>query len=172
MHLPAPCAVLLAVGLLPSMLVAQQSSLEIGLDGGMEYSFDAQLLTIAVPFQRVRAAFHSGERMSFEPTFSFTRVSSGGQSLAAFALLIGALYDTGPTRRSTYARPFAGIEYADASFADSETAFNLGVGFGTRSMIADQLAVRIEASITGRFGLEGGTDGAIGVTVGLSFFTK
>jgi hypothetical protein len=172
MHLPAKCGVLLAVCLIPSMLAAQQYDIEIGLDGGLEYAFDGDLLTIALPFQRVRAAFPLEHRLAIEPSLSFTRLSSNGASLAALVMGIAALYDLEARGKATYARPFFGIEYADASFGDAETVFDLGAGIGTRSRIADRLALRIEASVAGRFGAEGGTDGVIGATVGLSFFTR
>lgn len=158
--------------LLPSVLSSQQRGVEIGLDGGVQYGFENELLVIALPFQRVRAAFPSGSRLAFEPGLSLTRISSGGSSLWALAFEVGALYDLAASRTSTYARPFAGIEYADASFSDSETVFDLGIGFGTRSRIADRLALRIEGNVTGRFGREGGADGMLGATIGLSFFTR
>ena len=85
---------------------------------------------------------------------------------------VGVLYDLAAAGTSTYARPFAGIEYADATFSDAEAVFDLGIGFGTRSRLADRLALRIEANVTGRFGQSGGADGMIGATVGLSFFTR
>jgi hypothetical protein len=172
MRPPRRCTLLLVALSLPSILFAQQRSIELGLDGGLQYSFDAELLTLAVPFQRVRAAFPSGYRLALEPALSFTRLSSNGESLTVLAIQVGAVYDLAATRTSTYARPFAGFEYADASFSDGETVFDLGVGFGTRSRLADQLALRIEASLTGRFGESGGTDGVIGATIGLSFFTR
>jgi hypothetical protein len=171
--MPVPSCRSVALALLfPASLQAQSRALEIGMDGGLEYSFDADLLTIAVPFQRVRAAFPMEDRLALEPSLSLTRLSANGESAVALAMRVGVLYDLEATRGSTYARPFAGFEYADASFADSETVFNLGAGIGTRSSFADQLALRIEASLTGRFGAEGGTDGVIGATVGLSFFTR
>lgn len=172
MRLPAQCAVLVAVCLLPSMLVAQRNNdVEIGLDGGMSYSLDAELLTIAIPFQRVRAAFPLEHRLAIEPAFSFTRLSSNGVSLAALMMGAGVLYDLDDTPGASYARPFVGLEYADG-FGESETVFNLGAGIGTRTRIADRLALRLEGSITGRFGASGGTDGVIGATVGLSFYTR
>jgi hypothetical protein len=120
----------------------------------------------------VRAAFPAEDRLAFEPALSFVRASSNGSSLVVLAIQVGALYDLDPTRSRTYARPFVGLEYADASFSDPDTVFDLGVGFGTRSRIADRLALRIEATITGRFGSTGGTDGGLGATAGLSFFTR
>jgi hypothetical protein len=120
----------------------------------------------------VRAAFPLEHRLAIEPALSFTRLSSNGESLAALVMRVGVLYDLEDEGNTTYARPFVGIEYADASFGDSETVFDLGAGVGTRSRIAHRLALRIEASITGRFGAEGGADGVIGTTVGLSFFTR
>ena len=171
MRLPTQAAVLFTLCSIPSMLVAQQSSIELGLDGGLEYAFDPDLLTIAAPFQRFRAAFPSSDRLAIEPSLSFSRFSSNGESLTAMVIRVGALYDLERERGSTFVRPFAGFEYADASFGDSETVFDLGAGIGTRSRLAEQLALRIEANLTGRFG-EGGTDGVIGATVGLSFFTQ
>jgi outer membrane protein with beta-barrel domain len=167
------CRSVIALALLfPASLQAQSRAVEIGMDGGLEYSFDANLLTIAVPFQRVRAAFPMEDRLALEPSLSFMRLSANGESFATLAMRVGVLYDLEATRGNTFARPFAGFEYVDASFGDSDTAFNLGVGIGTRSSIADQLALRIEANLMGRFGAEGGTDGVVGATVGLSFFTR
>jgi hypothetical protein len=154
------------------MLVAQRPKVEIGMDGGLTYSFDPNLLTISLPFQRIRAAFPLEHRLAIEPALSFTRVSAEGESLAALMLVVGALYDLETEGNATYARPFAGIEYTDASFGDSQTIFDLGAGIGTRTPIADRLALRVEANLTGRFGAEGGTDGVIGALVGLSFYTK
>jgi hypothetical protein len=172
MGLPARCAVLVAVCLPPSMLVAQQDQVEIGVDGGLNYSVDAELLTIAIPFQRVRAAFPLEHRLAIEPTFSFTRLSAQGESFATLAVGAGVLYDIEEQRGSGFARPFFGIEYFDTSLGDSETIFDLGAGIGTRTRLADRLALRIEASLIGRFGAEGGTDAIIGATAGLSFFTR
>ena len=130
------CALLLLPLLPPSTLTAQQRGIEIGLDGGAQYAFDADLLAILIPFQRVRAAFPSGPRLAFEPALALARISSGGSSLLAVAFEVGALYDLAASRTSTYARPFAGIEYGDTSASDAETVFDLGIGFGTRSRLA------------------------------------
>jgi hypothetical protein len=166
------CALLFLAFSLPSVLSAQQRGIEIGLDGGLQYAFDAELLTISVPFQRVRAAFPTDERLAFEPALSFTRLSSGGESAAALALELGALYNFGAERNTSYARPFVGFEYTDASFSDGTTVFDLGIGVGSRSRIADRLALRFEGTATGRFPEGGGIDGAFGATIGLSFFTR
>ena len=172
MRLPAQCAVLLAVCGFPSLVVGQRPKVEIGMDGGLTYAFDPNLLTISLPFQRVRAAFPLEHRLAIEPALSFARLSAEGESVAAVVLTVGALYDLETQGNATYARPFAGIEYTAPSFGDSETIFDLGAGIGTRTPIADRLALRVEANLTGRFGAEGGTDGVIGALVGLSFFTK
>lgn len=171
MRQPCRPTLLLVALLLPSVLSAQRRGVEIGLDGGAEYSLDAGLLTIAIPFQRVRAAFPSGDRLAFEPALSFTRASAGGVSLAVIVFEVGALYEFGATH-GTYTRPFVGFEYADASFSSGDSIVDLGIGFGTRSRVADRLAVRIEGTVTGRFGRGGGSDGVFGVTAGLSFFTR
>jgi hypothetical protein len=156
----------------PALLSAQERPIEIGLDGGLEYSFNSELFTVALPLQRVRAAFPSKDRLAFEPALSFTRLSSNGESLIALILQVGALYGFGSGRNTTYARPFAGIEYVDGSGIDSDAVFDLGVGVGSRSRLTDRLALRFEATVTGQFGTSGGTDGALGGTVGLSFFTR
>jgi hypothetical protein len=162
---------LAAALLIPSLASAQQRGIEIGLDGGARYELDAELLVLAVPLQRVRAAFPSGNRLAFEPALSFARVASGGESVIAMVFEVGAVYDFGATP-TTYTRPFVGYEYADASFAQGESVVDLGIGFGTRSRVADRLAVRIEGTITGRFGTSSGADGVFGVSAGLSFFTR
>lgn len=169
---PRRYVLLLAALWLPSILTAQQQrGVEIGLDGGVRYELESELLTIAVPVQRVRAAFPSGNRLAFEPALSFARLSTGGTSLAAIVFEVGAIYDFAATHTS-YTRPFVGFEYTDASFSSGESVVDLGIGFGTRSRVADRLALRIEGTVTGRFGAEGGTDGVFGVAVGLSFFTR
>jgi hypothetical protein len=172
MRLPAQCAVLLAVSLTTSPLVAQQAQVEIGLDGGLNYSFNLDLLAIAVPFQRVRAAFPMEHRLAIEPFLSFTRLSANGQSVASLEMGAGLLYDLEAERGISFARPFFGLEYIDPSFGESEAVFDLGAAVGTRTRIADRLALRIEGFLAGRLGMEGGTDGVIGATVGLSFFTR
>jgi hypothetical protein len=165
------CALLFALFSLPSILSGQQRGVEIGLDAGIDYSVDSRLLSMSIPLQRVRAAFPSGDRLAFEPALSFSRLSARGESLTALVLQVGAVYDFADTH-TTYTRPFVGFEYADASFSRGESVVDLGIGFGTRSRVADRLAVRSEGNVTGRFGAEGGTDGVFGVTAGLSFFTR
>jgi hypothetical protein len=165
------CALLLAMLSVPPALLGQdRRGIEIGVDGGFEYAFDPDLLTIAVPFQRVRAAFPSGHRLAFEPNLSFTRLSTEGAHATALVAQVGAVYEVG-NGIGTFARPFAGIEYADIGGFDSETVFDLGAGIGTRSRIVDRLHLRIEATLTGRFGESGGADAALGATAGLSFYT-
>jgi hypothetical protein len=171
MRLPRRWAILAALTF-PTTLQSQSRAIEIGLDGGLQYSFDAELLNISVPFQRVRAAFPSSELLAFEPVLSFTRLSSQGESLTVLGLLVGALYDLSPTRNSTYVRPYVGFEYADASGSGEVHAFDLGVGFGTRQRIAERLAIRFEANVTAAFPEGGGTDAVVGLTMGLSFFTR
>ncbi len=124
------------------------------------------MLAISVPFQRVRAAFPSGERLAFEPGLAFTRLSSDGESLTILAFQVGALYNFGATRSNTYLRPFAGIEYVDDSFSGGDYAFDLGMGVGSRSRIDDRLALRFELTATGRFGEGGGTDAVLGASIG------
>ena len=166
------CALVLLVFFLPPTLIAQQPGMEIGMDGGFEYAFDADLFTIAIPVQRIRVAFPSAGRLAWEPNFSFTRLSTNGASATALTLQVGALYNVGSVSNRTFARPFAGLEYLDFSGSDSETVFDLGVGFGTRSRLVDRLALRIEGTFTGRFGQSGGADAALGATAGLSFYTR
>ncbi len=164
---------LLAAALfLPSLVSAQQRGIEIGLDGGFQYSVDADVLAISIPFQRVRAAFPSGERLAFEPALSLTRLSSNGESFTILALELGALYNFAADRRNTYVRPFAGLQYTDDSFSDATTGVDLGIGVGSRSRIADRLAVRYEITATGSFPEGGGADALLGASVGLSFFTR
>jgi hypothetical protein len=163
---------LLLAGLsIPSVLAAQHRGVKIGLDSRALYELDSRLLLIAIPVGRARAAFPSGDRLAFEPAFSFARVSANGGSVTAMVFEVGAVYDF-TSAHTTYTRPFVGYEYADATSFLGESVVDLGIGFGTRSRVADRLAVRIEGTITGRFGTRGGGDGLFGVSAGLSFFTK
>ena len=162
---------LLATLPIPSLLGAQQRGVEIGLDSRALYDLDSRLLLISIPVGRARAAFPAGDRLAFEPAFSFARVSAGGGSVTAMVFEVGAVYDFS-SAHTTYTRPFVAYEYADATSFLGESVVDLGIGFGTRAPIADRLAFRIEGIITGRFGVDGGADGLFGVMAGLSFFTK
>jgi hypothetical protein len=156
---------------IPSFLASQQRGVEIGLDSRALYELDSRLLLISVPLGRARAAFPSGDRLAFEPAFSFARISADGGSVTAMVFEVGAVYDFS-SAHTTYTRPFVAYEYADATSFLGESVVDLGIGFGTRSRIADRLAFRIEGTITGRFGAEGGADGLFGVMAGISFFTR
>jgi hypothetical protein len=162
---------LLAALPIPSLLGAQQRGVEIGLDSRALYDLDSRLLLISIPVGRARAAFPAGDRLAFEPAFSFARVSADGGSVTAMVFEVGAVYDF-TSAHSTYTRPFVAYEYADATSFLGESVVDLGIGFGTRAPVADRLAFRIEGIITGRFGVDGGADGLFGVMAGLSFFTK
>jgi hypothetical protein len=163
--------ILLVAVSVPSFLAAQQRGVEIGIDSRILYELDSRLLLISLPLGRARAAFPSGDRLAFEPAFMFARVSAEGGSVMAMVFEVGAVYDF-TSAHTTYTRPFVGYEYADATGFLGESVVDLGIGFGTRSRIADRLAVRIEGTVTGRFGTDGGSDGAFGVVAGLSFFTR
>ena len=157
--------------LLPSIAAAQQRGIEIGLDSRIVYDLDSRLLLISVPLGRARAAFPSGDRLAFEPALSFARVSVDGESVTAIVLEVGAVYDFSAAH-TTYTRPFVAYEYADATAFLGESVVDLGIGIGTRTRIADRLAFRVEGTVTGRFGAEGGTDGLFGVMAGISFYTR
>src|SRR5688500_15247486 len=78
---------------IPSFLASQQRGVEIGLDSRALYELDSRLLLISVPLGRARAAFPSGDRLAFEPAFSFARISADGGSVTAMVFEVGAVYD-------------------------------------------------------------------------------
>jgi hypothetical protein len=173
------CRSVLAVAFLfPALLNAQSRAVEIGLDGGLQYGFDSEATTFDVPIQRVRAAFPAGDRFALEPAFSFAYADVNGATTTAVRIQLGALYALTRARlEGAFVRPFFGFGIndieVDGLVNEDVTTLELGAGIGTRTRIADRLALRFEGSLRGNFpsdDLE--NDIVLGLTVGLSFFTR
>jgi hypothetical protein len=173
------CRSVLAVALLfPALLGAQSRAIEIGMDGGLQYGFDTETSTFDLPFQRLRAAFPAGGRFALEPAFSLAYADLNGATSTAVRIQLGGLYALSLARlEGAFVRPFLGFGIndieVDGLVSEDITTVELGAGIGTRTRIADRLALRFEGSLRGSFpsdDLE--NDIVLGLTIGASFFSR
>jgi hypothetical protein len=171
-------SVIALASLFPAVLEAQSRAVEIGMDGGLQHGFDSEATTFDVPIQRLRAAFPAGDRFALEPAVSLAYADLNGASTTAFRLQLGGLYALSRARLDgAYIRPFVGFGIndieVDGLINEDVTTLELGAGIGTRTRLADRLALRFEGSLRGSFPSDDLEDDIVlGVTAGLSFFTR
>jgi len=187
MRLSASCAALVAAcTLAASAAHAQRGAslpIELGIDGGVTFGLgDADYTRIALPGQRFRVGFFTSDAISIEPAIALNYVSTGDTHSTDFVGDVGVLFHTSPTAGGSrvYLRPFAGLETISFSsdnpnVDDSTTQFHLGAGVGIKVPLANRLRARFEANFLHGFDSSGAGDtsgNAIGLTAGLSFFTR
>jgi hypothetical protein len=181
----------LVLVLTPAAAAAQWNPIELGIDAAVTWSRADQpgelgptwLMLIQIPAANVRVGIMSADRRwSVEPNLSFTHFSSGGNRNSATVLDLGLLYHFGvgfarqPEAPQPYIRPFVGLDYAtflgdDTTGTDARSRY--GVGLGVKLRMAERLATRLEARYVRARGSENrAATNSIGMTVGLSFFTR
>jgi hypothetical protein len=155
----------------------QSSSVELGIDGGVMFGLDDPNTTIvSLPVQDFRVGFLVSPTWELEPRFNLNSIHGGGASVTSYSLEAGVLYQPSGDRvgKGLYVRPFLGFTGAKASGAGVSGSTNNGfggAGVGLKLPWDDRrLATRMEANYTHGFGDAGGN--AIGVLIGLSFFTR
>lgn len=153
------------------------TSVELGIDGGVMFGLDNPKSSIvSLPVQDFRVGFLVSPTWELEPRFNLTSVHGGGASATSYSFALGVLYQPAGDRvgRGLYGRPFLGVAGASVSGAGVSGSSNNGfggVGVGLKLPWDDRrLATRMEANYTHGFGNGGGN--AIGVLIGLSFFTR
>jgi hypothetical protein len=151
--------------------------IEFGIDGGVTfYLGDISGNVITIPVQDLRVGFLVSPRWEIEPRFDLTSVHGDGFSQTVYSIVLGALYQPAGDRvgKGLYGRPFVGLTGSrDSGGGNSTSSRNglAGIGLGLKLPWNDRrLATRMEANYTHWFG-DGGTN-AIGVLIGLSFFTR
>jgi hypothetical protein len=155
----------------------ESSSVELGIDGGVMFGLDDPKSSIvSLPVQDFRVGFLVSPTWEIEPRFNLTSIHGGGVTATSYSFAVGALYQPAGDRvgKGLYVRPFLGVAGAKASGAGVSGSDNNGfggAGLGLKLPWNDRrLATRMEANYTHGFGDGGGN--AIGVLIGLSFFTR
>jgi hypothetical protein len=150
------------------------SPVELGVDGGVVFGLDDPNVSIvSLPIQDFRIGFLVSPRWEIEPRFSLTSIHGGGQTATDYSFAVGALYQPAGDRvgKGLYGRPFIGLSGTSVSGGASDSNGFAGLGLGLKLPWDDRrLATRMEANYTHGFG-NGGAN-AIGVLIGLSFFTR
>ena len=165
----------------PTMAGNNGHSMEFGVDAGASFDLSTpRVTTISIPVQSFRVGFYINDRISLEPmvsviseTVSSTKTISGGTT-TDYAGALGLLwhFHTDPIGAGPYLRPFAGFS-GDHSGGVSDTRAIAGGGVGMKLPFGNHMAGRFEANYTHLFAANGGgTNNAIGVNAGLSFFTR
>ncbi len=162
--------------LVPTLLNAQGQPVELGVDGGLDISFNGRTsTTFQLPISSLRAGFFLSDAVSLEPAVSVNYVKiEEVDAIYTLGLELGALvhFISDRSRSQPYFRPFAGFQLLAAG-GESVSQFHAGGGFGVKVPVANQLAVRLEAGFQHAFENEdlSGGNGII-AAVGLSFFTR
>jgi len=150
------------------------SAIELGIDGGVIFGLDDPKVSIvSLPIQDFRIGFLVAPQWEMEPRFSLTSIHGGGISASDYSLELGVLYQPAGDRvgKGLYGRPFLGVSGTSVSGGGSDSNGYAGFGLGVKLPFNDRrLATRMEAAYSHTFG-DGGAN-AIGVLIGLSFFTR
>lgn len=165
-----------AVLALPSSGSAQGRPVELGIDAGGTLDLSAgNAVVIGIPVQDFRAGFFISDAVSVEPRVALNYLDGdGGDAIVTVAAQLGPMIHFSPERGRAqgYVRPFGGLNFLKVG-GESDTQFALGGALGVKLPIAERLATRLEASFTHGFETSNfGGGNAIGLTVGLSFFTR
>jgi hypothetical protein len=148
--------------------------IELGIDGGVTFGLDDPNITVvALPMQDFRIGYFASDKLELEPRFSINSLHGNGGSLTTYALELGLLLLPSGDRigNGLYLRPFAGVSGVHVSNAGSTNSGYAGAGVGLKIPFADRrLATRMEANYA--HGFSDGGSNQIGVTIGLSFFTR
>ena len=155
---------------------ARQSSnpIELGIDGGVLFGLDKPSVSVVgLPTQDFRIGFIVAPRWEIEPRFNLTSIHGGGVSATDYSFAVGALYQPAGDRvgKGLYGRPFIGVSGTSVSGGGSNSNGFAGLGLGLKLPWDDRrMATRMEANYTHGFGNGGGN--ALGILIGLSFFTR
>jgi hypothetical protein len=148
--------------------------IELGIDGGITFGLDDPKVTVVgLPLQSFRLGYFLSPNVEIEPRFGISSISSGGNSATIYVLEAGLLFQPSGDRvgNGLYLRPFAGFSGVSVSGPGDSNSGHAGVGLGVKLPFADRrLATRLETNFT--HGFSGGGSNAIGVLIGLSFFTR
>lgn len=153
-----------------------QRPIELGMDAGVMINLDDPKTTaFSLPIQGFRAGFFLSDRISLEPAIAFNWIKASGEdAFSTLALDAGLLFHLTPTagRSQVYLRPVGGLSRFSGG-DESASQFNIGGGLGVKLPLADRLKLRLEGSL--RHALESddlASGTALGLTIGVSFFTR
>jgi hypothetical protein len=148
--------------------------IELGIDGGVSFGLDNPKVTVvALPVQSFRVGFLMTDRIAIEPRLSLNSIHAGGGSFTTYAFEVGLVYSPSGDRvgNGLYGRPFIGVSGVNTSGPGDDSNGYLGLGVGLKIPFADRrLATRMEANYAHGFSTP--STNAIGLLIGLSFFTR
>ena len=169
----------LVLALTASTAEAQRSSrrdggpVELGIDAGITFGLDNPHFTlVSLPTQAFRVGYFLNDRFELEPRVSITSVSGGGNSVTAYSLEAGLLWQPDGDRvgKGLYFRPFVGlvgVSVSGGGGGDNNSGL-VGIGAGLKLPFADRrMATRLEAN----YSHSDGTN-LLGLLFGLSWFTR
>ena len=174
--------VMVALGLGLSSVSAQDRPIEIGVDGGFQFTLpeDGENSTsIFLPAGWLRVGFFVSDRVELESLLGFSHFSMEDYSSTQFQLMPYLAYhfksydEGGPL---PYVRVGAGLafeDYSGESVDAGETRFGVGVGLGVKFPMTDRLRFRVEGAFDHWFETDDYQGfNLIQILVGFSFFTK
>jgi hypothetical protein len=171
------CAAAAAVlVLLASPARAQGHPVELGIDAGGTLDLSSgNTVVVGVPVQDFRAGFYVSDRVSIEPRLALNYLDDdASEALIAAAVQLGPVLHLAPERgrAQPYLRPYGGLNFLKIS-GQSDTQLTVGGALGVKIPIGERLATRIEGSFTHGFESDrAGGGNALGLTLGLSFYTR
>jgi len=175
-------AVLSAIALVLSSSVANAQRaretggpVELGVDGAVVFGLDDPNTTVvSIPFQDFRLGYFIDDKLELEPRLSVNSIHGGGASLTTYGFELGVLFMPAGDRvgKGFYLRPFLGVVGVSVSGGGgNDNSGYGGAGVGIKIPFADRrLATRMEANYA--HGFSSGGSNQIGLTLGLSFFTR
>jgi hypothetical protein len=171
------CAAVAAVlVLLAAPARAQGHPVELGIDAGGTLDLSgSNAVVVGLPVQDFRAGFYLSERVSIEPRVALNYLDGdGGDAIVAGTVQLGPVLHFTPDRgrAQAYVRPYGGLNFIKVG-GESDAQVALGGALGVKVPMGERLATRIEGSFTHGFdSSSSGGGNALGLTAGLSFYTR
>ena len=171
----------------------QRKPIELGLDAALarESGDDFSSTSFTLPVTRLRAGFFLSDKVSLEPSLSFSYASTTNEnpitgdeftnSGMSYDLIVSMLYHfrADRTQSQPYLRPFVGLRGFNSDsdrdeFDGSGTQTSFGAAFGFKFPVSGRVGTRVEAGYTHHAENEPEFRGTnvIFLGVGLSFFTR
>jgi hypothetical protein len=155
---------------------------ELGVDGTVIRRFEtfegrgikstSDFTSVSLPVNAIRVGLFVTRQIELEPSLSYMRVSTGGDSFSQIDLSIAApLYFTPDrTKSQFFVRPVVGLLKVTGN---DGAQVNVGAGLGVKIPIDRRIATRLEAEY--RHGNQAGAESSynqIGLILGFSVYTR
>ena len=136
-----------ALLLAPTVLLGQDQSFELGVDGGLSlYLNDPTITKTSIPIESVRFGLFVSNEISIEPSLALTVIDSQNTDpITSVSFWLSGLFHINGdrSRPQPFFRPTGGMEYY-SNGTDTFSQFKTGGYVGLKIPVANHLSLRLE----------------------------